>query len=178
MTTIIGIEYQDRSVIMTDNRVTNDGGKVWHHPDMVKLTKRGAFIIAGAGEIVPCDVIQHIWEPPRVMAKDKEDLWHFMIVKVIPSMRKCLIENGYNFNEPDAGDNRFGFIVSVAGHLFELDDDLGVTRQLTGLYGIGSGGDIALGALSAGASPEQAMDIAAQLTAFTAGPYLTETHYK
>jgi len=178
MTTIIGIEYHDRSVIMADNRVTDDGGKVWHHPDMVKISKRGAFIVAGAGEILPCDVIQHIWEPPRVLAKDKEDLWHFMVVKVVPSMRKCLVENGYNFNEADAGDNRFGFIVSVAGHLFELDDSLGMTRQLNGIYSIGSGGSYALGALAAGAEPEEAMDIASQLTAFTAGPYITETHYK
>lgn len=176
MTTIIGVEYDDHSLIMADSRVTDDNGKIFSHPSMTKINQRGSFIIAGAGEILPCDVIQHIWTPPKVLATDKKDLYHFMVVKVIPSMRQCLKDNGYNFDEP--GENRFFFLVAVGGELFELDDDLGICKNETGQYAIGSGSSYALGALEVGASVERAMEAAAKLTAFTAPPYTKITQSK
>lgn len=169
MTTIIGIQYEESCLIVADSRVTDDSGKIFSHPNMTKINERGAFLIAGAGEILPCDVVQHSWNPTRVTAKDKQNLYHFMVVKVIPSIRKCLKENGYNFD--DNGDDRFSFLVAVCGQLFELDDNLGITQNSTGFYGIGSGAPYALGALTAGAKPMEAMDIATDLTAFTAPPY-------
>lgn len=176
MTTIIGVEYPDRSEIMADSRVTDDSGKVFSHPSMTKINQRGAFVIAGAGEILPCDVIQHIWIPPKLLVSDKKDLYHFMVVKVIPSMRKCLKDNGYNFDE--AGENRFSFLIAVGGELFELDDDLGITKNDTNIYGIGSGSSYAIGALMAGASMEWAMEIASVATAFTAEPFTKVTQTK
>ena len=170
MTTIIGVEKNDGSLLMADSRVTDDAGKIFSHPKMVKISERGAFLIAGAGEVLPCDIAQHAWQPPRVLARDKQDLYHFMVSKVMPSLRRCLKENGYNFDE--AGDNRFQFLIAVGGELFEVDDDLGISKSDTGFYGVGSGSSYALGALEAGADPEQAMDIASKLTAFTARPYM------
>lgn len=176
MTTIVGVEYDDHSLIMADSRVTDDHGKIFSHPSMTKINQRGAFIIAGAGEILPCDVIQHIWTPPKLMAADRKDLYHFMVSKVIPSMRRCLKDNGYNFDE--AGEDRFSFLVAVGGELFELDDDLGITKADTGFYGIGSGSSYAIGALMAGAEPRLAMQIAAKATAFTAEPFIEVTQSK
>ena len=175
MTTIIGYQYDDHCMIVADSRVTDDSGKVFSHPSMTKINERGAFVIAGAGEILPCDVVQHSWNPPRVTSRDKQDLYHFMVTKVIPSIRKCLKENGYNFD--DNGDNRFSFLIAVAGQLFELDESLGITKNYTNHYGIGSGAPYALGALAYGATPLEAMDIATDLTAFTAPPYQTVIQY-
>jgi len=176
MTTIIGVEDEAMSYIYADSQVTDDEGKVFNHPSMVKITSRGSFLLAGAGEILPCDVIQHAWKPPRVTAKDKEDLYHFMVVKVVPSMRQCLKEYGYNFDEP--GESRFQFLVSVSGELFELDDDLGITKSGNGHYAIGSGAAYALGAMAHGADAIEAMEIAARLTAFTSGPYINKAQLK
>jgi len=171
MTTIIGVEEDEGAWILADSQVTDDSGKVFSHSSMTKINHRGAFIIAGAGEILPCDVIQHIWEPPRLLAKDRQDLYHFMVVKVIPSMRKCLKENGYNFDEQ--GSERFQFLVAVGGELFELDEDLGITKSDSKHYAIGSGAPYALGALTVGVGIFEAMEVAAKLTAFTAPPYTT-----
>jgi len=176
MTTIIGHETENQAYIIADSQVTDDNGKMFSHPSMTKINERGAFIIAGAGEILPCDVIQHIWQPPRLTAKDKQDLYHFMVVKVIPSMRKCLKENGYNFN--DEGTDRFQFLVAVGGEIFELDSDLGITKSDSGRYAVGSGAAYALGAMAHGADPEIAMLIAAELTAFTSGPFISKTQLK
>ena len=173
MTTIIGIEYQDSCFLVADSQTTDDSGKIYSHPDIQKIAERGAFLIAGSGEVLPCDVAQHIWEPPTPTKQDKEDLYHFMIVKAMPSLRKCMSENGYNFDE-DSKENRFQFIMAVGGEVFDVDQELSISKSADGVYAAGSGAAYALGALYAGADAHEAMEIASKLTAFTAGPYISK----
>lgn len=179
MTTIIGIQYDDNCTLIADNRVTDDSGRIYTHPQMEKLTEIGSFIIGGAGEVSPCDIAQHLWKPPTLTATDRKDVYHFMISKAMPSLRECLKTNGYNFDEPhDEKDGlRFQFLIACNGQLFDVDQDLAVMCSGDGIYGIGSGSAYAIGAIHAGAKPMKAMEIAAKLTAFTSGPYITKTQY-
>lgn len=180
MTTIIGVQYKDKAVMVADSRVTDDGGRIFIHPKMQKITERNGYLIAGAGEVSPCDIANHLWIPPKPTAKDREDIYHFMITKVMPSLRQCLLDNGYNFDEPHdrAKDGlRFQLLLSVAGEVFDISDDLSVCMSGDGLYGIGSGSSFALGALHAGAKPVKAMEIASKLSAFTSPPFqILEQH--
>ena len=181
MTTIIGIQYEDRCILLADNQVTDESGRVYRHPDMAKISERGDFIIAGSGEVSPCDIAQHIWNPPKLTAKDSKDIYHFMIAKAMPSLRKCLEENGYNFNEDHDKSKeglRFQFLMAVGGELFDIDQDLAVMRSMDGVYAVGAGTAYALGALHAGAKPMKVMDIVEKLTNFTSGPYLEKKQYK
>lgn len=181
MTTIIGVQYADKAILLADNRVTDDSGRVYSHPEMVKISERGDFLIAGAGEVSPCDIAQHIWQPPKLTAKDKQDIYHFMISKAMPDLRKCLEDNGYNFNEDHDKSKdglRFQFLIACGGEIFDIDQELAVMRDSTGFYGIGSGAPYALGALHAKAKPMKAMEIAAKITAFTAPPFLEKVQYK
>lgn len=182
MTTIIAVQYNDRCVIAADNQVTDDIGRRFNHPDMKKISERGSFLIAGSGEVQPCDVVQHLWVPPKVTPKDKEDVYHFMITKVMPSLRKCLSDNGYDFDE-GKGDgksdgSRFRFLIAVGGELFDIADDLSVCRSGDGIYGVGSGSSYAIGALHAGAKPEKAVTIAAKIDVNTSGPIQVVEQYK
>ncbi len=62
---------------------------------------------------------------PVFSAKDKKDAYRYMIVKAMPSLRKCLTENGYNFDEPHDKNKdglRFQFLIAVGGELFDVDD--------------------------------------------------------
>ena len=181
MTTIIGVEYEDRALLLADNQVTDDNGLIYRHPQMKKITERNGFLIAGAGEVSPCDIANHIWAPPKVTAKDRDDIFHFMITKARPSLRKCMEENGYNFNEDHDKSKdgmRFQFLMAVGGEIFDIDQDLAVMKSEHNTYGIGSGSPYALGAIHAGAKPMKAMEVAAKLTAFTSGPYQEEIQYK
>ena len=177
MTTIIGIEYDNGCIMVAYSQTTDDDGFIYNHPQVKKLADRGAFIIGGSGEVLPCDIVQHIWEPPTPTAKDRKDLYHFMIVKVMPSLRKCLSDNGYNFDEPKT-ESRFQFLIAVCGEVFDIDHDLSVSKNGSGIYAAGSGAPYALGALHAGADAHQAMEIASKLTAFTAGPYISKEQFK
>ena len=96
MTTIIGLEYDDSCVIVADSLTTDDSGYMYNHPQVKKIAEINGYLIAGSGEVLPCDVAQHIWEPPIPTKADKKDLYHFMIAKVMPSLRKVLSSNGFN----------------------------------------------------------------------------------
>jgi ATP-dependent protease HslVU (ClpYQ) peptidase subunit len=100
-----------------------------------------------------------------------------MITKALPSLRKCLVENGYNFDESKT-ETRFQFLIAVCGEIFDIDHELSVSKNESGIYAAGSGAPYALGALHAGADAYEAMEIAATLTAFTAGPYYSKTQTK
>jgi ATP-dependent protease HslVU (ClpYQ) peptidase subunit len=177
MTTIIGLEYDDSCVLVADSQTTDDSGYIYNHPQVKKIAEVNGYLIAGSGEVLPCDVAQHIWEPPAPTKADKKDLYHFMISKAIPSLRKTLQANGFNFDEPKT-EQRFQFLIALCGEIFDIDDDLGVSRNASNVYAAGSGAPYALGALYAGADAYEAMEIASKLTAFTAGPYLSKTQFK
>jgi len=172
MTTIIGLEYKDRCFLVADSQTTDEGGRIYTHPEVEKITANGSFLIAGSGETLPCDIAQHIWESPIPTKQDREDLYRFMIRKAMPSLRKCMTENGYNFDE-DTKETRFQFIIAVGGEIFDVDQELSISKSADGVYAAGSGAPYALGAIHAGADAFEAMEIASKLTAFTAGPYIS-----
>jgi ATP-dependent protease HslVU (ClpYQ) peptidase subunit len=172
MTTIIGLEYENRCFIVADSQTTDEGGRIYTHPEVEKITANGSFLIAGSGETLPCDIAQHIWESPVPTKQDKENLYRFMIKKAMPSLRKCMTENGYNFDE-DSKETRFQFIIAVGGEIFDVDQELSISKSADGVYAAGSGAPYALGAIHAGADAYEAMEIASKLTAFTAGPYIS-----
>lgn len=175
MTTIVGIQYPDKALIMCDSQVTDGGGRSFNHPSMVKVSQRGKYLIAGAGEVQPCDVAQHIWIPPKPTKEKLKNTYHFMIAEVMPSLRQCLTDNGYNFNEetPNDSEYRFAFLICLNGQIFDISDDMSVTIRSDGYYGVGSGSKYAIGALYAGASPRQALEIAAKNDVYTSAPFLT-----
>ena len=100
-----------------------------------------------------------------------------MIAEVATSMRLALVMNGYTpdkeSDEPD-----FIFLIALGGVIFELDDSLSVLMRDDGIYGIGSGSPYAIGALQAGATWKQAMQIATRNNVFTAPPFITHKQTK
>lgn len=182
MTTIVAVQYSDKVMFVSDNQVTGDDGRTYHHAKMEKVTQRGEYLIAGSGEVGPCDIAQHIWIPPKVTPKDRQDIYHFMIAKVMPSLRKCLTENGHDFNEGKGdgkgGEARFNFLIAVNGEVFDVADDCSILMSDDGIYGVGSGASYAIGALHAGAKPLTAIKIAEKLDAYTSGPFLTKEQFK
>jgi ATP-dependent protease HslVU (ClpYQ) peptidase subunit len=177
VTTIIGVEYANRCVILGDSRIVGDS-KIYSHPDMVKVVTNGNFIVGAAGDVRALQVILHTWKPPTAVAKDKENIFQFMISKVVPSLKQQL--NDYGLLDTKSSDKEFELYVLIAfnGNIFEIDSDFAVSRSDSGYYGIGTGGDYALGALYAGATPEQAASIAALNDSKTAEPFITETQLK
>jgi len=170
MTTIAAIQFEDRVIIGADSQVT--ATRKYSHPKMAKITERGQYLIAGAGEVAACDVAQHIWKPPAPTAADKKDLYHFMIAKVIPSLKQCFKDNDYKWDVKEDDETKFAFLIAVGGEVFDISDDLAVCLDEDGYYGIGSGSSLAVGALHAGSSIEEALQVAANKDPYTSGPFI------
>ena len=98
-----------------------------------------------------------------------------------PSLRKCLVDNGYNFDEDHdkkKDGERFHFIISCCGELFDVDQELSICRTDHGIYTAGSGGEIAFGALLVGAKPLEVLEQVSKVSAFTAPPFYSIEQYK
>ena len=177
MTTIIGVEYANRCVVLGDSRVVGDS-KIYSHPDMVKVVTNGNYLVGVAGDVRALQVVLHTWKPPAFLAKDRTNIFQFMVNKVAPSLKQLLTDAGLLDSKSPDKDFEINIIVGLNGSLFEIDSDFAVSRSDSGYYGIGTGGDYALGALYAGATPEQAASIAALNDSKTAEPFITETQLK
>ena len=171
MTTIIAIQQKNKVLFGADSQVTSSSGRIQRHKEMIKISERGPFIIAGSGECAPCDIAQHIWNPPRPTGNEWKDLYHFMIAKVVPSLKACFKENEYKW-DIDEDEAKFCFLIAIAGQVFELADDMSISLNDTGFYGVGSGSSYAIGALEAGSSLSESLEIAARNDAYTSSPFI------
>lgn len=173
MTTIVAIKTPSGVSIGADSKVTDGSGAWWSHPAAKKMREVNGFIVAGSGEVAALDIALHIWQPPAPTNADKKDLYHFVVAKVVPSLKQCFKDNEYKW-QPDKDeddDQKFSFLICVGGDIFEFGDDFGVVMRSSGIYGIGSGSDIALGAIHKGATIEEALQIAADNDIYTAAPF-------
>jgi ATP-dependent protease HslVU (ClpYQ) peptidase subunit len=177
MTTIVAVQHPDKVVFGADSQVTAGNGRVASHPKMVKISERGEYIIAGSGLASFCDVAQHIWMPPVPTEKDKKDLYHFMIAKVVPSLKIAFKDNECKWDAED-DETKFAFLISIGGEVFELSDDFSISLDAKGFYGVGSGSSYAIGALAAGAKIQMALKIAADNDAYTSAPFIYYTQHK
>jgi ATP-dependent protease HslVU (ClpYQ) peptidase subunit len=119
-------------------------------------------------------VVLHGWTPPLVTVKAKANLYEFAINKVVPTLKAALVEAGVDVNKSSNDDDdkfELNLLIAINGTILEIDSDFAVGMNSTGFYGIGSGGDYAVGALHAGASTLDAMRIAELNNNETAPPF-------
>ena len=170
MTTIVAVQKDDGVTFGADSLVT--ATRKFSHPRMVKISRRGQYIIAGSGLSSFCDVAQHIWNPPTPTATDKKDIYHFVIAKVIPSLKQSFKDNDLKVESDKDEETRFGFLIAVCGEVFDVADDFAVSLTDSGFYGIGSGSSLAVGALEAGATIQKSLEVASKHDPYTAPPFL------
>lgn len=168
MTTIVGLCKNGQVILGADSQVT-DGDRIINSLVMEKITKNNGYLIAGSGDSTPCDILQHIFKPPVPTIAERKNLYKFMITKFVPAMRETLEDNGWKQIPGD--DSGFSMLIAYDGELFDIGDDFSVLLSDTGIYGVGNGSKYAIGALSVGASMEEALTVAADNDIYTSGPF-------
>ncbi len=83
----------------------------------------------------------------------------FMGKKVIPSLIKVFNDNNYDYNKVDK-DGGFDYLIAFNGNIFRIACDLSFFQANHGTYGIGSGGQLALGYLYSICKPDMELDYA------------------
>jgi ATP-dependent protease HslVU (ClpYQ) peptidase subunit len=81
-------------------------------------------------------------------------------------------DNNYTQQPKDDG---FDLLLAINGEVFQITNDYTLLRTSTGIYGIGSGADYAIGALMAGATVEEAIKIAIKLDINSGGSIQIES---
>lgn len=168
MTTIVGVEDFNGSVIVADSATTSDN-RPYQSFRMPKIVQREQTVIAAAGSAHACDLVQYIWLPPYW--DGVTDIPSFTRSMIVPSLKQFLSNADW---QPDAEkDDILVLLIAVAGALVQINEDYSVLHRADGLYAIGSGAAYAIGALEAGATPSEAVEIASRNDVMTGLPSLT-----
>lgn len=180
MTAIVGIQGKGWVVLASDT-VTTYTDRPYVAKGCEKINKVGEYLIAVAGDAIAGDILNNLWQPPKVV-KTKEPE-KFLMLKVLPSIKQALTDAGYDSNPANKKDDDAGWdaLICFNGKLYQISDDYGYMKDDKGLYGIGSGGALALGALAAmenetrthskaTAAAKKAINIAIQYNIWCDGP--------
>jgi ATP-dependent protease HslVU (ClpYQ) peptidase subunit len=149
MTAIVGIQGKGWAVIAADSMTTYDD-KPYYAKGMDKAVRKGDYVFAFAGDAIAGNIAEFLWTPPKFIKTMPLDA--FMQVRVLPSLRDAMKEHGYEPDinkDPNAG---FDALVCLNGVIYEIDEQYLWSRDDRGLYAVGSGGQLALGALATGFS--------------------------
>lgn len=164
MTTILGVQYDDGFVMVADSQVT-DNERPFFHPDVKKIVQVGEYTIGGAGTSALVDVVQSEITLPKSSEIDKIGFYKFLVGRISPAIRRLHEDSGYTPKESEG----FEFIIGVRNQLFYMAGDYSIIRSNNGIYAIGTGAAYAVGAVAAGASPKQAVNIAIEFDVNSGG---------
>ena len=147
MTTLVAIQGNGWSVMGCDSRLSDDNGR-FQVAKTPKIVENNSILIGGCGSSRASNVLHYGYVQPKPTLK--EDLNAYMTQKFIPAMRKNFVDAGIDMKEDgDVAQIDGGFIISVKGEVFSVSEDYSWDTDIRNVYVMGSGGDVALGALAA-----------------------------
>ena len=111
-----------------------------------KVFRNGDFLMGFTTSFRMGQLLRYNLYPPRRHPDD--DIHQYMVVDFVNAVRGCLKAGGYASKE-DEVESGGTFLVGYAGHLFTVNSDYQVGIPEDGFAAVGSGQDIALGALFA-----------------------------
>ena len=158
MTTIIGIQGKDFSVIGADSKIStfDDQGFITSQTTLPrhtsKITSKNGYLLGAAGDVRAINLLHHVYEPPTARyATTREKLDQHIVKRVIPTLRQCFDEQG--FSPPEKGDREHKaehsstVIVGLKGRIYVIESDYSWTEDGEGVYVIGTGTQFARAAV-------------------------------
>lgn len=159
MTTITGLQGIDYAVLCADSQIT-EGNLATISTSTPKIVEVGKFLVGISGDTRPGDILSYNWKPPTYKGEDPSQ---FMGVKVIPSIIKAFTENNYDYSKVEK-DEGFDYLIAFNGNIFRIACDFSFFQANHGAYGIGSGGQFALGYLYSICKPDMELEYAKRHT--------------
>ena len=145
MTCIVGLVDEGKVYIGGDSAGVGNGWDLIVRADP-KVFRTGPFLMGFTTSFRMGQLLHYALvapsHPPDI------DLNHYMTVEFINAVRDCLKTGGWAKKE---GEKELGgvFLVGYLGHLFHIESDYQVGEALDGYMAVGSGDQVALGALYA-----------------------------
>lgn len=167
MTTVVAVERNGDVEFAADSQVSAGWRKSPN--SFTKVFSNNGVVFGFAGSVRIANLLK--WfdcpEPPK--SKKVDDLERWLVRNLVPALSRALDDALALRVDSNEADTSSLILVAVNGRCFELSGDFSVVREGSGRYAIGSGQAYALGALTAGATPIEAVKIAASFDAFTGG---------
>ena len=162
MTCIAGLVKGGSVYIAGDSAASNNADQLTLRLDKKVFRRQELGMILGCtGSIRMCQLLHHVFTPP--LPGEEEETERYMTTTFINALRTCFREGGFARKKDEQEEGGY-FLVGVCGRLFEIESDYQVGESIDGYAAIGSGDDIALGALFATRqldfSPEQRLTLA------------------
>jgi ATP-dependent protease HslVU (ClpYQ) peptidase subunit len=146
MTTLVAIQGDGWTVLGCDSRLSDEDGRYAIAREQ-KIVDNNGILIAGSGSTRAINILHYGYPQPKPTAG--EDLNKYMTRKFIPEMRKHFIEGGIDIKkDEEVAENEGGFIISVKAEIYAVQSDYSWDTDISNVYVMGSGGDIAKGALA------------------------------
>ncbi len=171
MTVIIGV-VKNNAVYMGGDAASSNGYDMTLRPNEKVFVRDGA-IFGVCGSWRALDLLKYHLQVP---APHNSDLKDYIATTFLDAVRDCFKAGGYAEKENEVETITSAFFIGITGRLFEISFDY-QTREIFDYAAIGSGSDVALGALYATQkqSPvkriKTALEASAQFSAHVRGPF-------
>jgi ATP-dependent protease HslVU (ClpYQ) peptidase subunit len=173
LTAIVGIAKD--GVVHLGGDSAGVAGYMVHIRADTKVFANGPYVFGFTTSYRMGQLIRWAWTPPE---PPSSDLDRFMATTFIDGVRDCLKTGGWATKENEREEGGV-FLVGVAGRLFRVDSDYQVGESADGFDAVGSGDELALGALHATAGSrlgprkrlEVALNAAEHFNGNVAGPF-------
>jgi ATP-dependent protease HslVU (ClpYQ) peptidase subunit len=142
VTAIVAL-VRDGAVHIGGDSAASDGYSLSVRADS-KVFTNGPFVFGFTGSFRMGQLIRYTLRPPQPGI----GLHEFMCTTFIDALRDCLKRGGYAAKE-DEQESGGTFLVGVNSRLFVVEDDYQVGETVDGYAAVGSGAELALGALYA-----------------------------
>lgn len=136
------------------------GGKVWMAGDSAtsmdddmfvvrdpKVVKRGGMLLGCAGEVRLLNLVHHVLEIPQ--RKTRMTDMHYLTGPFADALARCVRAKAPHIdNSADKEDGmEFAMLIGYRGALYSMDSNYDIIRSVDDFDAIGSGGQVARGAL-------------------------------
>ena len=144
MTCIVGLTHKG-TIYMGGDSAAVSGSKL-EVLQVEKVFRKRGLLIGGSGSFRVMNLIRHSLELPEYDSRADPERW---LVNVFASyVRKCLLLAG-SVNKDKTDDIDANVLIGIKGHLFTMEGDLNITQNREPFAAIGTGADVAMGAMFA-----------------------------
>ena len=150
MTTLAATIANSSACILSESQLSDDSAYLKMPTECQKVFNIGSWIIAGSGWNRPGDILAYQMKWPTVPAKyqnPNEDLTGWIIKNLVPKVSQALIQHKAIDYDKGTAIQDAEFLIATHGRVWLLDEGFGIT-PIKDFYVSGSGGKIALGAIS------------------------------
>lgn len=150
MSVVVGVEYRGKVWMAADSLVSDADDIIFETSEPPKVYKWRDFVLGIVGSFRVGNVVPEFFEPPKQSAAEKP--LSYMLQKFVPELRRILEENYVSTDYKVVGDEfqkseDWTIMAGFGGRIYIVDEDFSVSRAADGYAFIGSGGEIAGGAL-------------------------------